>query len=188
MQKSSGASYEPRGCVGTGSRPGHRGSRRGGKLRYEAPAGRLTPELRAALSAHKAGILAALAAEGVAEDLRLNLPGISPELAARLSPEDLADIAAGDIPLGTVQAFEQAATAREAEDLKEFFEERAGILDFDACLPKPEAELEAGRITATLARNCGYLWASLRAALAGHPCCCPSCPPRPATWTPGPSV
>ena len=33
----------------------------GGKLRYEAPAGRLTPELRATLAAHKPAILAALA-------------------------------------------------------------------------------------------------------------------------------
>jgi len=38
----------------------------GGKLRYEAPAGRLTPELRAALSAHKAAILDMLEAERLA--------------------------------------------------------------------------------------------------------------------------
>jgi hypothetical protein len=43
-----------------------------------------------------------------------------PEFAARLSVEDLGDIASGDIPLGTVQAFEQAAITREVEDLKEF--------------------------------------------------------------------
>ncbi|MGH8584637.1 MAG: hypothetical protein ACREWE_00080 [Gammaproteobacteria bacterium] len=91
------------------------------------------------------------------------------EFAPRLSAEDLNDIAAGDIPLGTVQAFEQAAVDREAEDLREFFEERAGILEHDAGLPRPEAELEAARITAILARNRGYLWASLRAALAGYP-------------------
>ena len=41
---------------------------------------------------------------------------------ARLSAEDLDDIAAGDTPLGAVQAFEQAAVAREAEDLLEHFE------------------------------------------------------------------
>lgn len=35
----------------------------GGRLRYEAPAGRLTPELRQALSAHKAAILDLLEAE-----------------------------------------------------------------------------------------------------------------------------
>lgn len=34
-----------------------------GKLRYEAPVGRLTPELRQALSAHKAAILDLLEAE-----------------------------------------------------------------------------------------------------------------------------
>jgi tubulysin polyketide synthase-like protein len=38
----------------------------GGKLRYEAPAGRLTPELRAALSAHRAPILDILEAERLA--------------------------------------------------------------------------------------------------------------------------
>jgi len=35
-----------------------------------------------------------------------------------LSTEDLNDIAAGDIPLVTVQAYEQATIAREAEDLR----------------------------------------------------------------------
>jgi len=105
--------------------------------------------------------------EGAAEDLRL--PGISPEFAARLSVSALADIAAGDIPLAQVQAFEEAAIAREVGDLREFFEERAGILEHDAGLPRPQAELEAARMTATLARNRGYLWASLRGALAEHP-------------------
>ena len=95
--------------------------------------------------------------------------GASPEFASRLFAEDLNNIAAGDIPLGTVQALEQAAIAKEAEDLKEFFEERAGILEFDAGLPRPEAELEAARVTATLGRNRGYLRASLRAALADYP-------------------
>lgn len=38
----------------------------GGKLRYEAPAGRLTPELRESLAAHKAAILDLLEAERVA--------------------------------------------------------------------------------------------------------------------------
>lgn len=59
--------------------------------------------------------------------------------------------------------------AREAEDLLEFFEERAAILEFDAGLPTTDAELEAARMTATLARNRGYQWASLRAALDGYP-------------------
>jgi hypothetical protein len=57
---------------------------------------------------HKPAILAALA--------HPDLPGVSPEFAARLSAEDLGDIAAGDIPVGTVQAIEGAAIAREAED------------------------------------------------------------------------
>jgi hypothetical protein len=78
---------------------------------------------------------------------------VTPEFAARLSAEDLNDIAVGDIPLGTVQAFEAVAIAREAEDLREHFEERAGILEFDACLPRADAEAEAARIVATYARN-----------------------------------
>lgn len=39
----------------------------GGKLRYEAPIGRLTPELRQALTEHKAAILDLLEAEQGAE-------------------------------------------------------------------------------------------------------------------------
>ncbi|MGH8585600.1 MAG: hypothetical protein ACREWE_05270 [Gammaproteobacteria bacterium] len=65
-----------------------------------------------------------------------------PEVAARLSTEDLDDIPAGYIPFGTVQAFEQAAVAREAEDLREHFEERAGTFEHDADLPRPEAGIE----------------------------------------------
>ena len=42
----------------------------------------------------------------------------------------------------TVQVFEAAAVAREAEDLKEFFEEHAGILEYDAGLPRAEAQLK----------------------------------------------
>ncbi|MGH8468552.1 MAG: hypothetical protein ACREVY_06120 [Gammaproteobacteria bacterium] len=57
----------------------------------------------------------------------------------------------------------------EAEDLREHFEERAGILEYDAGLPRLEAELEAARITSTYARNKAYLWASLRSALADYP-------------------
>jgi len=38
----------------------------GGKLRYEAPAGSLTPELRRSLAAHKAAILDILEAERLA--------------------------------------------------------------------------------------------------------------------------
>lgn len=55
-----------------------------------------------------------------------------------------------------------------AEDLREHFEERAAILEHEAGLPRHTAELEAARMTCTLARNNGYTWASLRAALAGH--------------------
>lgn len=48
---------------------------------------------------------------------------------------------------GTVQAFEQAAIARESEDLREHFEERVAIIEHDAGLPRAEAELEAARST-----------------------------------------
>jgi hypothetical protein len=113
------------------------------------------------LREHKPALLAALA--------HPNLSGVSPEFAVRLSNEDLEDIAAGDIPLGAVQAFEQTAIAREAEDLAEFFEERSAILEFDAHLARPQAELEAAGMTATLARNRGFLWASLRSALLHYP-------------------
>jgi hypothetical protein len=133
----------------------------GGNLCVDAPRGALDDAILSELRAHKPDILTALA--------HPNVSGVSPEFEARLSVEDLEDIAAGDIPLGTVQAFEQTAIAREAEDLEEFFEERSAILEFDAGLPRPDAELEAARITATLARNRGYLWASLRAALTGYP-------------------
>jgi len=47
--------------------------------------------------------------------------------------------------------------------------ERAAILEHDAGLPRPEAQIEAARITAILARNRKYLWASLRSALRGYP-------------------
>ncbi|MGH8644655.1 MAG: hypothetical protein ACREX4_09440 [Gammaproteobacteria bacterium] len=57
----------------------------------------------------------------------------------------------------------------EAEDLREYFEERAGILEYDGGLPRAEAEREAARITATYARNQDYLWAALRSALSGYP-------------------
>lgn len=49
----------------------------------------------------------------------------------------------------SLREFKPALIA-ETEDLREHFEERAGILEYDAGLPRPEAELEAARITATL--------------------------------------
>jgi hypothetical protein len=113
------------------------------------------------LREHKPAILAALA--------HPSLPGVSSEFAARLSAEDLGDIAAGDIPQGTVHAFEAAVVVREAEDLKEAFKERSAILQHDAGLPRAEAELEAARLTATLARNRRYAWTSLCEALRGYP-------------------
>jgi hypothetical protein len=51
-------------------------------------------------------------------------------------------------------------------------------LEHDAGLPRAEAEREAAKIVATLARNRRYLWASLRAALAGYPLLLPQVPDR----------
>jgi hypothetical protein len=64
---------------------------------------------------------------------------------------------------------EQGAITQEGADLKEYFEARAGILQYDAGLPKPDAELEAARIVTAYARNKRYSWLSLREALAGRP-------------------
>jgi hypothetical protein len=64
-------------------------------------------------------------------------------------------------------------------DLREHFEERAAVLEHDAGMARPEAELEAARITATLARNRGYLWTCLRSALAGYPLLLAQVPDRP---------
>ena len=96
-------------------------------------------------------------------------PGISPELQARSSAEDLAASQPATSRWGPSSSTKQAAIAREAEALKEFFEERAAILEYDDRLPRAEAELESARLTAALARNRSYLWASLRTALSGYP-------------------
>jgi len=80
-----------------------------------------------------------------------------------------------------LEILEALASQEEADalDLREHFEERAGILEFDAGMPRPEAELEAARITATLARNRGYAWASLRAALADYSALLSQLPDKP---------
>jgi proteasome lid subunit RPN8/RPN11 len=126
--------------------------------------------------AHKPDILAAPA--------HPNVSGVSPEFVARLSAEDLENIAAGDIPVGTVQAFEQAAIAREAEDLEEFFEERSAILELDAGVPRPDAELEAARITATrpgIEATCGPAYVRRWRAT---PSCSRRCRIGRGRWTP----
>jgi len=68
----------------------------------------------------------------------------------------------------------------EPEDVREFFEEKTGILE-RAGLPTPEAELEAARITATYARNKGHLWSGLRSALSDYPALLPQVPNRAGT-------
>jgi hypothetical protein len=107
--------------------------------------------------------------EGPAPAAASELSGRPPKFAARLSAEDLAGIAVGDISPKTVQAYEQTAVAREAEDLKEFFEEHVAILEYNARLSRAEAQLKAAKLTATLARNRRYTWASLCEALKGYP-------------------
>jgi hypothetical protein len=72
-----------------------------------------------------------------------------------------------------------AQASRDVEELKEMFDGCARILEHLAGLPRGEAELEAARIAATLARNRGYLWASLRTALAGYPELLAKVPDRP---------
>ncbi|MDQ3776984.1 MAG: hypothetical protein M3461_22875 [Pseudomonadota bacterium] len=74
----------------------------------------------------------------------------------------------------------------EAEDLREAFEERAVMLEHDVGLLRPEAEQEAARITATLARNRGYLWASLRSALLDYPEFLAALPDKPGQSMPCP--
>ena len=61
------------------------------------------------------------------------------------------------------------AIAREVKDLKETFEERSGILEYDAGLPRVQAQLRAAKLAATFARNRRYTWARLCEALNGYP-------------------
>jgi hypothetical protein len=51
-----------------------------------------------------------------------------------------------------------------AEVLREHYEERAGILEYDGGLPRAEAEANARASTGLLARNLGLPWAALRLA------------------------
>jgi hypothetical protein len=62
-----------------------------------------------------------------------------------------------------------ARESDEVEGLKELFEGCFRVLDDFVGASKEASQLEAGRVTATLARNRGYLWSSLRTVLAGHP-------------------
>jgi hypothetical protein len=101
-----------------------------------------------------------------------NLSGVSPEFAARLSAEDLEDIKAGDNP--------EPVTA-ETEGLQAFFEEHAGILEYDAGLSRTEAEREAAKIAAILARNRGHLWASLWVVLSQYPALLAQVPDTPGS-------
>jgi hypothetical protein len=67
----------------------------------------------------------------------------------------------------------EPAMPAESEELKGFFEEKAGILEHGAGLPRPDAEIEAARITA------GRRWRDT-------PSCCPRCPTGPAQSMPCP--
>jgi hypothetical protein len=69
----------------------------------------------------------------------------------------------------------------ETADLREAFEERAGILQYDAGLPRPDAELEAARIRATYARNRGLPVGVPGEALARYPEPLSQGPDRPGT-------
>jgi hypothetical protein len=100
-------------------------------------------------------------------------------LRARLASTDRGGV--GVPALHGVSTGGRGSAAVAGEDLREFFEERAGILEHDAGLLRPEAEFGAAKLTATLARNRGYLWASLRVALSGYPALSPQVPDRAAT-------
>jgi len=89
-------------------------------------------------------------------------------------------------PLGTVQAFEQAAIAREAEDLREAFEERAGILEQPPACPRsrPSSKPRGSRrplpaIGPAFGRPYARPWRIT-------PYCCPRCPTGPARSIPYP--
>jgi len=143
----------------------------GGNL-IARPKAALTDELRSLIREHKVELLTELAMLAQIEAKKAlieyeRITGIAPSPMMRAFAR--VGVKTGDTSVETVQSFEEAAIAREAADLKEFFEERAAILEHDAGLPRGEAQLEAARMTAALARNRGYLWASLRAALAGYP-------------------
>jgi hypothetical protein len=87
-----------------------------GKLRVDVPRGTLTEALRRKLLAHKAELLAALAATTVQAAQSVSTPA---------QPEVLSHT--------------------KAEDAVERFTERAAILEFDAELPREEAEACAER-------------------------------------------
>jgi hypothetical protein len=72
-----------------------------------------------------------------------------------------------------------AKITEQAEDLAEHFNERAAILEHDANLSRETAEIEAAKMTATLARNKGYQWAALRLAFASYPSILAKLPDRP---------
>jgi len=70
--------------------------------------------------------------------------------------------------VASVRPESEPAMPAESKELKGF-EGKTGILEHGAGLPRPDAEIEAARITATLARNRSSSLASLRAALGGIP-------------------
>jgi hypothetical protein len=61
------------------------------------------------------------------------------------------------------------AVAQEVEAIRELFVAAGRIFVGLAVMSRSEAVLEAGSIAGTLARNRGYMWASLRTALEGYP-------------------
>ena len=79
-------------------------------------------------------------------------------------------------------------TAIRTRTSRSFLEEGAGILEFDAGLPRAETELEAARITAAYARNRGYLWQPTGGARGPPRPCFAQVPATPAPWMPGPWV
>lgn len=132
----------------------------GGKLRYEAPAGLLTPELRQGLAEHKAAILVLLQAEAEARR-EAREPGGSAEQAGAtecpadgilpweaLEPEDRQRL----IERAAVIDLRSVLSRDDAEALREAFEERAAIMEHDGGLARSDAEQAAWAIVSRLRR------------------------------------
>jgi hypothetical protein len=85
------------------------------------------------------------------------------ELKAETHPDEWEEVKGDPAAL---QAFALALQeSRQAEDLREAYSERAAILEYEGGLERAEAELEAAKMTVTLARNRRYTWGALDAAL-----------------------
>ena len=70
----------------------------GARLRYQAPTGALTPELRSAVAEHRAELVALLAAETAADVLRVKVVALRPRGAEGTSAETSPAVCAAAVP------------------------------------------------------------------------------------------